>query len=659
MKKRRINILTNQISLYLRIISNNMENLKFAIDQEEQLIQECANEYLTSSNKSNKATDDIDTIINDLAYDIHFKLVNSYISLYLQKRLKYPVDNLAAYFEGKFDCLYDAAIMEHDIDIEKIPAYCECLHIAFFKSRFTYRNNKILRKNSKVNLIEKGAVYTPVEITDEITSNTINNYRLSQGKIHPDVKILDFACGTGRFYFSALRILRNKYHISSIGAVKNNLFAIDKDPIAINILRLKAIAELDALDEDTLHTISQNILCRNALVIKGMSDESTHLLDYNKDFDGQIATGFDIVVSNPPYLNLKVNNGWDSSQAGLQKRIRSLVNYFRQCDIYQYSIEGMLNYYRLSIEMMLSILKSKGEMGVICPVSLFADASSKKLRKHLLGNHKLRAIRYFPENIRLFDNVSQATNIFYLQKKGISDSIEISLPDTSFIVETSSIKELFSENYEIPLISEIEWQILKKLDKYHRLEDYKHIRNRRGELDLTVLKRFITESNTGYRLVRGNMIKNWGIADINNEFVNIDDFLQKKSEDYKAFDFGKRRLVCQQISNIDQPKRIKFVFCNETDILGNSCNYLSSDDATLAKLYHILNSKLLNWRFKVTSSNNHINNYELARLPIIDLASVDIDHLVAAHDVEKYICSLYGLDDVETEFIVNLHHETA
>lgn len=56
---------------------------------------------------------------------------------------------------------------------------------------------------------------------------------------------------------------------------------------------------------------------------------------------------------------------------------------------------------------------------------------------------------------------------------------------------------------------------------------------------------------------------------------------------------------------------------------GNSCNYISAEETVLKKMYILLNSSLLNSRFKVTSSNNHINNYEIDDLPVVDLNRVD------------------------------------
>ena len=58
------------------------------------------------------------------------------------------------------------------------------------------------------------------------------------------------------------------------------------------------------------------------------------------------------------------------------------------------------------------------------------------------------------------------------------------------------------------------------------------------------------------------------------EFV-LDKFIDSKSEDYLDNDYNKKRLICQQISNIDTNKRLNFVFCKSNDILGNSCNYIN------------------------------------------------------------------------------------
>ena len=131
-----------------------------------------------------------------------------------------------------------------------------------------------------------------------------------------------------------------------------------------------------------------------------------------------------------------------------------------------------------------------------------------------------------------------------------------------------------------------------------------------------------------------------------------EEFLGAKSDEYLKYDFGKRRLICQQISNAASARRLLFCYCAPNDILGNSCNYISAEANILARLNIILNSPLLNWRFRITSSNNHINNYELDELPIVELNGVDGRREFASRaELSDYVCGLYGLNKKETEFI--------
>lgn len=70
-------------------------------------------------------------------------------------------------------------------------------------------------------------------------------------------------------------------------------------------------------------------------------------------------------------------------------------------------------------------------------------------------------------------------------------------------------------------------------------------------------------------------------------------------------------------------------------------------------MYYILNSDLLNWRFKITSSNNHINNYELDELPIVDLDIIDLNEFsIDEIKNNEIICKFYGLTKTETNYLL-------
>lgn len=580
----------------------------------------------------------LNDIMPEIAMSVHLRLLQDLFFSFVSKRFGALAAHIMPICFG-----VDATLCSDEfsnIPDADIPDLCERLHISFLNSRFAVspRNRKV-RFRSKERLVELGAVYTPPYIALGIIQKTMNNLAVAA----EDARILDFACGTGRFYENVVRQYRQPAK-----AVLNNVYAVDIDFAALSVTRLKALSFFDTLSIEDCTTICKHITHRDALR-KDTAPSGDVMPLGNTDLDGLTEGGFDAVVSNPPYLMLKPNK----SKAGMHKaqKIHEQAEYFRNCGMYLHSIEGLLNLYQLSIERMLQMLKPDGAMGVICPSTLFGDVSASRLRKHLLLKNRVKEIRFFAEKIPLFENVNQATSIFFLQKGKTTDSIKILEENKTFEISLSLVRELFADKLEIPAIKAAEWKLLRKLSRFRKLKHFGNIRNRRGELDLSLCKKYITTAETPYRLVRGNMIGETCIKDINGEYVE-EQFVATRSGNYRLLDFHKPRLVCQQISNIGQRKRLRFVFCDRKDILGNSCNYISADITTLRRLYIILNSSLLNWRFKITSSNNHINNYELDDLPIADLNMVDPSlHFNSQAELDEYVATLYDLSADEKTLV--------
>ena len=466
--------------------------------------------------------------------------------------------------------------------------------------------------------------------------------------------MLDFAAGTGRFYKQVVVCLNKIYGIEPEESILNNIYAVDVDPAALNICRINALSKIIKLDVNKARIVATHIILKNAMMRENLFDNKMAVNQY--DLDGLFFKGFHAIVSNPPYLVLKPNKS--KMDAITIENINNMVKYFRNSTDYKYSIEGMLNLYQLSIEAMLGMLRKGGELGVICPSTLFADISASSLRKYLLSKNKVTYIKYFSEDDPLFENVTQATCIFHLTKGVPTSRIEIVQAGVQYEISIDDVKRVFKSNWEIPSIKKIEWEILRKLLLLPQLKNQSFIRNKRGELDLTLYKDYITCEQTNLRLVRGNMLSDGVIKDVNHEYVKPE-FLGKKSSDYMTFDYGRKRLVCQQISNQTQNVRLKFVECQVNDVLGNSCNYITVDENLLPQMKALLNCALLNWRFKITSSNNHINNYELDELPMIDLGLLT-KKILKLDELERNekICSLYGLNDKEIAFIIGQYYET-
>ena len=622
-------------------------NIEYFRDLEEKMIaEEIAIKF--SLNNAN-ATLPTEKEVNSVFKLVHTKMENSLISFYMEKCCdNYSSDKFSELFEGE---LSQCDIVPSDIEYSCIPAICELLHIAYLNSQYTYKNSRISRKKSKANLLEAGAVYTQNQIAYDIVYRTIKNLKIDEPN---KIKILDFATGTGRFYKQVVICLNQIYGIEPEVSILNNIFAVDVDPVALNVCRINAISQISSLTFEKALTVASHIILKNAL-LKEELFENKMAINHN-DLGGLFFNGFHAIVSNPPYLVLKPNK--NKMDAATVESINNMAKYFRSSTYYKYSIEGMLNLYQLSLEAMLGMLQNGGEMGIICPSTLFADISASSLRKHLLSKNNVTYIKYFSEDDPLFDNVTQATCIFHLTKGEPTSKIDIVQASREYNISIDDVKQVFKSNWEIPSIEKIEWDILKKFLSLPPLKNQSFIRNKRGELDLSLFRDYITLEPTNLRLVRGNMLSGDVVNDINHEYVKPE-FLEKKSSDYLSLDHGKKRLVCQQISNQTQNVRLKFVECEKNDVLGNSCNYITVDEKILPQMKALLNSALLNWRFKVTSTNNHINNYELDELPMIDLGLITTE-ILGLDDVKRNesICSLYGLKDKEIKFIISQHYET-
>lgn len=358
--------------------------------------------------------------------------------------------------------------------------------------------------------------------------------------------------------------------------------------------------------------------------------------------------GFNCLVMNPPYdiqkpnrseyINLEAPKDIQRLQIRelneVRMRVREEGQFFRKSGQYELALSNVLNLYRLMIERALQITSENGALGFIVPSTMLCDKSASKLRAKILSNYRIDGIYDFPERARVFDEACQAVCVLLIDKaeKGRSVPISLVLDYTEELKDAESVNiplteiELLSARFlPIPRHKNETCHLIEKIHTHPRLAKIKWIKNRRGELDLTFYRDLISRENTGTRLIRGNHIKRYQLEWNPHEkpgYVRKKAFLKKLGSSIKANDIHRVRLTGQQICNMGQVWRLKFCFVEPGDILANSCNYITIDGGVLGGyvdlnyILALLNSRLLNWRFKLTSTNNHVNNYELDDLPI-------------------------------------------
>lgn len=363
--------------------------------------------------------------------------------------------------------------------------------------------------------------------------------------------------------------------------------------------------------------------------------------------------GFDFVVMNPPYDRIKpdfaqflrdhlvIGNRtiqmaeFDQHSAA----IKASAVYFRRCGEYPLSGTNTIDLHRLFIERSLKLTRDGGRLGFIVPSSILGDISATQLRCHLIEQNRVESLDEFREGTDLFPGVTQSVCIMTVQKGGttggisaafgLSDARELS-GARRVTIKPDMIRSSFGRSLPIPSITQEQWRIVQRLHRNASLGTQEWVANHRGELDLTLDRQFITRSGGDTYLVRGTHLDRFGFSNTpRDEWVDLDGFLRARGKSSRTRDIRRERLACQQVSNRLQRWRLKFALILPGSVLANSCNYIVVDcqhpSRNLRFLLGLMNSSLINWRFGLTNTNNHVSNRELSQLPVIDPDSVKGD----------------------------------
>ena len=489
------------------------------------------------------------------------------------------------------------------------------------------------------------------------------------------LKTLDPACGPGAFLISAIEVFRKrsstieaaakKVGLTSIdlpGALCENLFGVDIDKAALEIADISIALLLGKNPVSANSSFGVRLKQGNSLVMmKGWDGSANHTSFFEDpasrypfewrsevpDVLAQGAKGFDFILMNPPYDRLKPNLAEflrERLQSGdrnihLQEfenykdDLREDIAYFRNSEEYALGNRYTINAYRLFIEQALRLVRPGGRLGFVVPSTLLGDTSAELLRRHLLTKHSLVRLDEYTERARLFPGVTQSVCVMIVETSCMTESLSASfrLSDvhdaqtkTRLKLRVADIEQVMGESMVIPRVNQTGWRILKTLHENPTLSSLPWLQNRRGELDLTLSKDHINLGKKGSRLVRGADISRYTLRPIRrkSESVELSSFVNSLGSSVRSPHIFSSRIACQQVSNRAQRWRLKFAVVPSKTVLANSCNYVavdpSEDEWLLSYLLGILNSDLLNWRFDLSNTNNHVSNRELASLPIVD-----------------------------------------
>lgn len=361
----------------------------------------------------------------------------------------------------------------------------------------------------------------------------------------------------------------------------------------------------------------------NQLMEWNMFDQNASASFFDPEWMFGVKDGFDVVIGNPPYA--QISKG------------------FYPATTFPYSEgkdKGKQNLYKLFVEFSYNVAKKNGFATMIVQSSLMCDLSSTYTRELLLKHTCLLKMIEFPKTAptregQVFESVCQGTCIYLLKKAEPANNVFMLSVNNDCTTIANMKKEMVCQNnlidfypndFAIPLLRSKEFPVLRKIKQNSPLKDYLK-GSSQGDLNLTSEKKHFGLTKTGISLIRGRHVGDY--------FINYDveenvEFGYKKN----VVDFNNNviSIVCQQITGMVDKKRIHCAFTDpqERFLIGNSLNKLVLNDNNDAEfILAVLNSKLMDWVFRKTSSNNHVNCYEIEQLPITAKRSRVLYSLVA------------------------------
>ncbi len=377
--------------------------------------------------------------------------------------------------------------------------------------------------------------------------------------------------------------------------------------------------------------------------------------------------GFDCIIGNPPYMQVK---------KGLYSSI--FYPFSEAKDI------GKQNTYKVFIELGFNLVRQKGLISLITQSSIMCDKSAQFTRELLLKYCQMHYLVEFNKKQKLFSNVIQGVCILEFLKMNPhkEHAFKIAINNTQTQMNQIQYEQIkqdeilkFFPLWEIPLIKNGEMKIIRKIKTNKILFRDLLEKSLQGNINTIHLKDIQDEKETNGRIYKG--------ANCHRYFLDTQYLFAKDNQITQQIfekNYYQNIIVTQNITGTSDAYRIHANLIevkNQKMLFLNTCNLSYCKEREHAKfLVGLLNSRLLDWLFRKTSTNNHVNLYELETLPIpqitksnkptADKIIVLVDKILQAKakdpkantqklekEIDALVYQLYNLTDEEIKIIEN------
>ena len=369
--------------------------------------------------------------------------------------------------------------------------------------------------------------------------------------------------------------------------------------------------------------------------------------------------GFDAVVGNPPYDEL-------SEHAAGRKLPEK--DFIANQPIYADARGGRMNVFRPFILRAVTLLATRGYHSFIVPMGLLADQFTKALRRRLLTESILRSVVAFPQKDdvwnRVFIEAKLSTCIYIIENRpDPSKPISIRVypgrsfkdASTTYMLLVSEIANIDPESHSIPIMTALDIPRVEVVRACRRVTTWGAIAKcYLGELMMNAQNSHLTSSEpVGPRLLRGANINRYVLLPEPKQgeplYLREEAFLREYAGDSRVDHHNILRLGFQESSPIDNWRRLIACIIPPEHYCAHTVRYFIEDsNYDIYTLLVLVNSAFSDWRFSLTSTNNHVNGYEINALPIPRFDRISIAVEGGACSNGELVTALYESNSIDT-----------
>lgn len=352
---------------------------------------------------------------------------------------------------------------------------------------------------------------------------------------------------------------------------------------------------------------------------------------------------YNICITNPPWCILKpAAKDMQSlpSQNAAQDYEKMTEEYGKLLQqLYHQSIPSKrfgrwgINLSRCGAECAIQLLATDGVCGIVMPASFFSDQVSEPLRKWMIEKYDVKAIAYYPAELKLFGSVDQSSATVVLCKNGrtteefTSTVFDRDKNRSVAVLDGESLAFMRITQYAIPFgYDEKLFSIARRLLGFGVLSEYTGLKIGR-ELDETRIDEKFTDTGR-LKFIKGFMVGRYSCLAEPVRYLNEEMLEAPVSTLYE-------RIAWRDVSRSSQKRRLQATILPAGTVTGNSLGVVYIQNASHEQLRFVLavmNSFVFEFQARRQLVTNHVPSGVLKNIPVPPMRESDVAQIASLVD---------------------------